>query len=176
MEALLQHLLGQGCRRFGYMAFPTSFHPSEQRYAAFSEFVSTRKLQQYAIPIPYGQPSLMEAARKGMSAWLAEGQPLPDALFCQNDEIGLGAYRALCEAGISVPNQIALAGCDDLPYVSYLETPLTSLSLPVQEVCRQGWSILQQRIAEPEGSSLQVVLDVGLKLRASCQKQACHVH
>ncbi|HLK58474.1 MAG TPA: LacI family DNA-binding transcriptional regulator [Chthonomonadaceae bacterium] len=172
LEALLAHLREQGCRRFGYMAFPTSFHPSEQRYAVFSDFVARNFFQQYDVPVLYGQPSLMEAARQGMSAWLAEGQPLPDALFCQNDELALGAYRALCEARISVPEQIALAGCDDLPYISYLETPLTSLSLPVAEVCRQGWSILQKRITEPEGSPLQVVLEVSLKLRASCEKRA----
>lgn len=172
MLQLFEHLLGQGCRRFGYVAFPISFHSSEQRYAIFSEFVTTHELQQFAIPILYGQPTLMEAARLGVSAWLAEGQPLPDALFCQNDEIGMGVYRALREAGISVPDQVALAGCDDLPYISYLETPLTSLSLPIQEVCRQGWNILQKRIAEPEGSALQVVLEVGLKLRESCQRQA----
>jgi LacI family transcriptional regulator len=174
LETLLAHLLEQGCRRFGYMAFPTSFHPSEQRYAVFSEFVTRHDLPHWDIPILYGQPSLMEAARQGMSAWIAEGQPLPDALFCQNDEIGLGAYRALYEAGIPVPDRIALAGCDDLPYISYLETPLTSLTLPVQEVCRQGWSLLQKRIADPESAAMQIVLEVGLSLRASCQKQESH--
>lgn len=172
METLLEHLRKQGCRRFGYMALPTSFHPSEQRYTVFSEFVRTHGLVQSDIPALSGAGSLMESARQGLSAWIAAGQPLPDALFCQNDEIGLGAYRALREAGVSVPDDILLAGCDDLPYMSYLETPLTSLTLPVPEVCRQGWSVLQKRLAEPEGPPMQVVLEVGLKLRASCEKQA----
>jgi LacI family transcriptional regulator len=112
----------------------------------------------------------MEAARQGLIAWLQQGRPLPHALFCQNDEIGLGVSRALHEAGISVPDQILLAGCDDLPYASYIETPLTSITLPVREVCRQGWSILQSRIADPEGPALQVVLEASLNLRLSSQK------
>ena len=67
---------------------------------------------------------------------IAAGNRLPDALFCQNDEIALGAYRALRENGSGIPGEIALAGCDDLPFDPYLDTPLTSLRLPVAEVCR----------------------------------------
>jgi LacI family transcriptional regulator len=175
METLLCEMLAQGARRFGYMALATSFTPSEQRFALFSEFVAKHQLSPCDIPLPDAQPSLMEAARQGLKTWLEQGHTLPDALFCQNDEIALGAYRALHEAGIPVPERVMLAGCDDLPYVSYLETPLTSLSLPVQEVCHQGWRILQARIAEPDGPALQVVLDVGLNLRASCLKRSAAV-
>ncbi len=171
LRALLEHLKAQGCRRYGYMAFESSFHPSEQRYTLFSEFVRGQGMQQSDIPALGGQSSLMEAARMGIKTWINAGRALPDALFCQNDELALGAYRALREAGVAVPGQIALAGCDDIPYVSYLETPLTSLSLPVQEVCRQGWSVLQTRMAEPSGAALQIVLDVNLRLRESCQKR-----
>ncbi len=170
LKELLAHMRAQGCRRYGYMAFASSFHPSEQRYTIFSEFVREHGLEQSDIPLLVGQSSLMEAARRGLNAWLDTGRALPEMLFCQNDEIALGAYRALREAGVAVPDQVALAGCDDLPYISYLETPLTSLSLPVQEVCRRGWSLLQTRMAEPDGPPLQVVLDVNLRLRASCQK------
>ncbi len=170
LRALLEHLRAQDCRSYGYMALASSFHPSEQRYTIFSEFVREHGLAQSDIPLLSGQSSLMEAARKGLNIWMEAGHAPPDALFCQNDEIALGAYRALREAGIVVPDQVALAGCDDLPYVSYLETPLTSLSLPVQEVCRRGWSLLQTRMAESSGPPLQVVLDVDLRLRASSQK------
>ena len=172
LNTLLAHFEGQGCRHFGYMAHPTSLNLSEQRYAVFSEFVHQQGLRQSDIPTQPGQPTLMESARQGLHTWMAAGKPLPDALFCQNDEIGLGAYRALREAGVAVPDRVALAGCDDLPYSSFLETPLTSLSLPMRAACREGWSILQSRIAAPQGPPLQVVLEVSLHLRASSQKCA----
>ncbi len=170
MQELLMSMYTQGCRRFGYMAFATSFHPNEQRYSVFSNFNRVQGLSQSDIPLLMGQSSLMEAAHNGLNAWLETGQTLPDAIFCQNDEIALGAYYALRKAGVKVPDQILLAGCDDLPYISYLETPLTSLSFPVSEVCRQGWRILQTRIAEPDGEPLQVTLDVTLRPRASSKK------
>ena len=168
LEELLDHLAAHERRRFAYMSYPTSQNAQETRYAIFSEFIQKRSLEQVDIPLPYGHPSHMEAARQGWIDWLQSGHALPEALFCQNDEIALGAYRALKESGIAIPDQVALAGCDDLPYVSYLETPLTSLALPVQEVCRQGWSILNKRIVEPEGPPMQVVVEASLRLRASC--------
>ncbi|HLV78762.1 MAG TPA: LacI family DNA-binding transcriptional regulator [Chthonomonadaceae bacterium] len=168
LEELLSTLLQKGRRRLGYMSYPTSLNDQEVRYSLFRAFTTRHGLEQVDIAMPYGQPTHMEAARQGMLAWIGSGQGLPEALFCQNDEIALGAYRAFCETGIQVPEQVALAGCDDLPYVSYLETPLTSLSLPVPQVCRQGWSILQKRIAEPEGPPMQVIVEAELRLRASC--------
>lgn len=171
LDTLMGHLYSQGCRSFAYMAFPTSFYPSEQRYAVFTNFVASHDGKQHDIPVLYGRNSLMEGAREGLQEWLRMGHQLPGAIFCQNDEIAMGAYRAMCDVGIRVPEQVALAGCDDLPYVSYFETPLTSIYLPVREVCREGWRLLQQRIAEPEGPALQIVLEGNLRLRASCLKQ-----
>lgn len=172
MLALLTHLLDQECRSLGYMAFPTSFTTGEQRYAVCAEETASRGLAQLDIPLPYGCQTLMEAGRVGLRSWLEQGSPLPNALFCQNDEIALGAYRALHELNIAVPDQILLAGCDDLPYVRYLETPLTTISLPVQEVCSRGWTILQNRIAEPSGPAMQIVLEAGFRRRDSSSRIA----
>lgn len=170
VESLLQHLAAQGCRRLGYLAHPGSLQAGEQRYDAFSEFVQRSGLEQVDIPAPLLDASLMEQARTGMREWLGTGVRPPDALFCQNDELALGAYKALKEAGIRVPIDVALAGCDNLPYMSYIETPLTTISLPVQEVCSAGWSILLDRMADPSGPPRQAVLDAVLLLRESCQR------
>lgn len=167
MVELLEHMRAMGCRHFGYVGFSDNFNSREQRYDVFAEFVSRYRLEYSNIEMQ-DRLGLMEAARQSISKWISDGRRMPDALFCQNDEIALGAYRALHEAGIAVPEQVALAGCDDLPYISYLETPLTSLALPVQEVCRQGWSILQKRMGDSLCPPLQIVLDVRLILRESC--------
>ena len=168
METLLAHLKGLGRKRFGYLALADSFQYGEQRYALFSEFVRRHGLEQCDIKLARCQESLMEVAKCGTEEWLKCGEPVPDALFCQNDELAIGAYAALREAGYTVPGQVALAGCDDLPYARFLDTPLTSVCLPVQEVCRQGWNLLQQRIAAPEKPPAQVVVEASLTLRASC--------
>jgi LacI family transcriptional regulator len=166
LEALLQCLHAQGCRSLGYVALPSSFHPTEQRYALCQQFARSHRLRLQEIPLP-PERDLREAARRCLSRYIQSGHPLPDALYCQDDEICLGTYRALVECGIPIPDRVALAGCDDIPYISYLETPLTTLSLPVREVCQQGWRILQNRMADPAGPPLQVTLEATLQLRAS---------
>ena len=166
---LLEQMRREGCRRFGYMGPASSFQAGEQRYAVFSEYVGAQGLAQCDLPLERSG-SLLEAGRECVRRWLGGGQSVPEALFCQNDEIALGAYRGLWEEGIGVPGEVLLAGCDDIPYVSYLETPLTSLYLPVEEVCREGWRLLQERMAQPEGPPLRVVLPAELRLRASSQR------
>jgi len=175
LEDLLEHLRIQKCRRFGYMALPLSFTPAEQRYAVFSSFADRHGLETINFRMQEGV-MLMESARQCMVAYLQTGRPLPDALFCQNDEIALGAYRALREAGVRVPDDVALAGCDDVPYVAFLETPLTTISLPIEDVCQHAWRILQDRIENPTCPPSSVHLAATLQLRASCHKQADPIH
>jgi LacI family transcriptional regulator len=166
---LLEHLEGEGCRLFGYMGPPSSLHEGEQRYAVFSEFVRARGLEQCDLGLSRAV-NLMEAGRLCVRAHLQSGASVMDALFCQNDEIALGAYRGLWECGLVVGRDVLVAGCDDIPYISYLEVPLTSLWLPVEEVCREGWRVMQVRMASPESAPSRVVLEAELRLRASCQR------
>jgi LacI family transcriptional regulator len=175
LEGLLEHLRLQDCRRLGYMALPLSFTPAEQRYAVFSNFVARYGLEKIDFRMQEGG-MLMESARQCMVRYLETGQPLPDALFCQNDEIALGAYRALCEAGVRIPDDVALAGCDDVPYMAFLETPLTTISLPIEDVCQHAWRILQGRMEDPSCPPSSIMLAATLQLRTSCRKQVSSNH
>lgn len=166
MDALLTHFFDQGCRRIGYLSRAGSFHPAEERFAVYTRFRERHGLEPVHVALSGGQ-NLCAAARQAMLDYIDAGHALPDALFCQNDEMAIGAYRALYERGISVPDAVALAGCDDVPFAAYLEKPLTTLSLPVEAACRQGWDLLQRRMVEPECPPAQVMLEATPILRAS---------
>jgi LacI family transcriptional regulator len=166
MNALLTGFLVQGRKRIGYLARHSSFHPEEERFAIYTQFVRSHGLEPHHIALPDGL-NLCVAARQTLLDHIDAGHPLPDALFCQNDEMALGAYRALYERGVSVPDTLALAGCDGIPYAQYLEKPLTTISLPVEEACRQGWEILQRRMSAPDSPPAQILLQAVLLQRAS---------
>lgn len=166
VRGLMEHLWEQGCRQFAYMGPTNSFHPNEQRFSVFDAFVRERGVRATHLCLPRAA-DFREAARLGTQTYLQSGDPLPDAICCQNDEMALGCYRALCAHGIRVPEQVCLSGCDNIPYPAYLETPLTTLALPIGEVCQEAWRILQTRIAEPEGAPLHSILEAELLLRAS---------
>jgi len=166
MEALLEHFTAQGAKSIGYMAPTSSFQPDEQRYDAYLQYIGRKGLQAVGVPV---QPddNLCEGARRGIHAYLDNDNVLPEALFCQNDEIALGAYHGLHERGIVVPDSVLLAGCDDIPYVAYLERPLTTLSLPAAAACREAWQFLQKRMEDPSGPPMRSVLEAQLRVRAS---------
>ncbi len=63
-----------------------------------------------------------EAARRLLAA-----APRPDGIFCFNDPSALGAMRAILDAGLRIPNDIAIVGCGNLRYSDFLRVPLSSV-------------------------------------------------
>ena len=58
----------------------------------------------------------------------------PDAVFCANDVVALGVLRGLFEAGISVPEQVAVVGYDDIEFAQLAAVPLTSIRQPAAQI------------------------------------------
>jgi DNA-binding LacI/PurR family transcriptional regulator len=92
---------------------------------------------------------------------------LPDAIFCHNDEMALGAYRSLRLLGVRVPDEVALVGCDGIEDTEYLEVPLTTLRQPLEEMCRLACEFLQRRMAQPDIPVQSAVLLPQLVVRES---------
>ena len=99
----------------------------------------------------------------------------PEAIFAGNDYLALGALKAIKEAGLRVPEDIALVGFDDLRFSSTLEVPLTTISQPKFEIGKKATEILINKIeANKKGNEInpkQVVLPVKLVVRQSCGAQ-----
>ena len=74
----------------------------------------------------------------------------PDALFCTNDDGAIGCYRGLRDLGLRVPEDVALVGCDGIEDTEYLETPLTTIVQPVEELSRLGWEF--EKVALPDAA------------------------
>ena len=100
-----------------------------------------------------------------------ESKGCPDAILCQNDETAIHTYQALLGSGLRVPQDVLLAGCDGLPYMEYFETPLSTIALPMEEVCAKASQFLQQRMADPtiprQGTTIQGHLILRKSLLAS---------
>jgi LacI family transcriptional regulator len=63
---------------------------------------------------------------------------LPRALVCLNDRVALGAYQALQEAGVGIPDEVSLVSFDDSDLAGWLRPGLTSVALPHQEMGRRA--------------------------------------
>lgn len=92
----------------------------------------------------------------------------PTAVFVANNLMTLGAFRALHEAGIRIPEEVAIVGFDDMPWATSLNPPLTAVSQPSQEIGSAAAELLLDRIARPDRATRHLILETTLVVRASC--------
>ena len=91
----------------------------------------------------------------------------PDAMLCVNDETAMYTDRTLRDAGLRVPGDVLLVGCDGFPFMECFDPPLSTIVQPMEEMCDLAWKFLQMRIANPNAPLQQATLNAQLLVRAS---------
>ena len=69
-------------------------------------------------------------------------RPRPTAIFATNDSMAIGALSALRESGVQVPDEMAVAGFDDIPLARYMDPPLSSVHVPICELGARAVELL----------------------------------
>lgn len=126
---LTDHLVSLGHRRIVFIEGPAGLMATEERRAGFLARMADADLADQAECLPGGFD--FEAGHAATLRVVA-GRALPDAIIAANDEAAVGALNALRQARISVPEQVAVAGIDDLPVARFVG--LTTVSLPLYEL------------------------------------------
>jgi len=161
-----RHLIGLGHRRIALLRGPAR-HPFFQALAAGHR----RALSEAGLPLeaaPVVETALN--AQGGYQATLAllRAPRRPTAIFT-NDDLAIGALRALHEAGLRVPEDMAVVGYDDIEYAAHATPPLTTIAVPKQEMGRLA---VRQSIAQMEQGAEHVysttVVAHRLVVRTSC--------
>ncbi len=98
---------------------------------------------------------------------LLKVRPRPTAIFAYNDLIAVGVLQALKEAGLKIPQDMALVGYDDILYAKFLEVPLTTVRQPTSLLGETAARVLLKRIADPAAPLEHIVLQPRLVVRAS---------
>jgi len=98
---------------------------------------------------------------------ILKGKHFPDAILTMNDIMAMGVLKHLKENRIRVPEDISVAGYDDLIYTPLLETPLTTVQQPMEQMCRKAVDILINKIENPDCINEKVLLRPELILRNS---------
>jgi len=110
-----------------------------------------------------GVPGGYEATRK-----LLDSEPRPDGIFCFNDPIAIGAMKAILDAGLRIPEDIAVVGCGNLLYSDFLRVPLSSVD---QDSASMGSRAAQLALSLIDAQSSQrprsLLLTPSLVTRAS---------
>ena len=99
-------------------------------------------------------------------------RPRPTAIFAANDAMAIGTLRALREARVRVPEDVALAGFDDIPLARYLTPPLTTVRVEIAEMGRRAVDYLVNTLEKSgDGSRKHDVIATTLVVRESSGAQ-----
>jgi LacI family transcriptional regulator len=98
---------------------------------------------------------------------ILKGAPHPDAILTMNDIMAMGVLKHLKEQQVRVPEDISVAGYDDLIYTSLLETPLTTVQQPIQQMCKKAVEIILRKIEKLDNINEKVLLRPELIIRNS---------
>ncbi len=110
-----------------------------------------------------------ESAGYAAVAGILELKPRPTAIFAANDAMAIGALSALREAGMRVPEDLAIVGFDDIPITRYVSPPLTSIQVAISEFgTRAVEQLMRASAAKNQHPRQQQILPTTLVVRRSC--------
>jgi DNA-binding LacI/PurR family transcriptional regulator len=156
------HLLSIGRRRVGHISGRRGTVAGEDRIAGYRRALSNAGLDPDALIVD-GDFSA-GAGAEGAAELLGRGV---DAIFCGNDATASGALDAVRAAGLRVPEDVALAGFDDLGFAAGLDPPLTTIRQGVRDQGAEAARVLFDLVGDPDRVPRRVILPTELVVRAS---------
>jgi GntR family transcriptional regulator of arabinose operon len=156
------HLLGLGARRVGFVAVPNAAATVDAREAGYREAVySRRRAIEDGLAVRLDPESDAE-----VRAFL--DRTAPDAIVCANDRTAAHLMHTLLRMGRAVPEEIRLAGIDDLDYARLLPVPLTTLRQPTRAIGAAAIAAMLDRVARADLPTRDILLHGELVVRQSC--------
>lgn len=165
-QALIAHLLGHGHQRIGMVAGALGLSTTEERIDGYHAALAQAGLPRDEALLVNGQ-SRSESARVATHQLLELADP-PTAIMAGNNLMTIGAMHALREAGVQVPDKMALVGFDDFDWADFFLPRLSVIAQPVNELGVQAVTLLLKCIDKPEGPRQTLRLAPTLRIRNSC--------
>ncbi|MFJ7490376.1 LacI family DNA-binding transcriptional regulator [Streptomyces sp. NPDC097727] len=166
---LARHLIeDHGLRRLAFVGGDADSPDAEARFLGFQE-----ACRDAGLPVP-DEPDLRaemmtqaEGARAA-EALLDRETERPEGMLFANDQMAVGALRALERRGVRVPEDIAVTGFDGIPLSRIVRPPLTTVRQPIRQLGEQAVELLVQRLGNSGREPVSLMLPVSLIRRASC--------
>ena len=156
-------LLDRGHQRFGYIAGPQNTSTNNDRQRGYSDRLCERGVTDVQIE----QAEYTYESGYGAAKHLLRSANPPDAIFCGNDIMALGAMDAARSLNINVPFQVSIVGFDDIPMASWSAYNLTTVSQEVDKMIDATIVLMLDKIANPRSSPELTLVPCKLKVRRS---------
>lgn len=161
----VEHLISLGHRRIACIGGPANLVTGTERVAGFREALRRAGLDVEGALLVNGDFSFESGYRAARQ--LLDQRAPPTAIFAANDLMALGVIRACSDLGARVPDDVAVAGFDDVPLASMIQPRLTTVAQPLTEMARIAIELLLARLGGGERSPEHHVLAPRLVVRES---------
>lgn len=167
-----EHLVEVGCKRIAHIAGPvvSTALGRQNGYRRTLEKHGMTPGPEYVVTLEHGDRAVDEAGYDSMKQLLA--LPVrPDGVFCHNDPAAMGAMRAIFEAGLRIPEDIAVVGCGNVHYGKFLRVPITSVDQSSQSIGEQA-GVLALSMIESKGqvAPRSILIEPKLVVRESSRR------
>jgi DNA-binding LacI/PurR family transcriptional regulator len=161
-DSVTSHLVQIGRTRIGHITGMRGTVAAEDRITGYQRAMERAGLPTDGLMVDgdFNEPSGVAGAQ----VLLDRGC---DAIFCANDATAMGALEAVRARGLRVPDDVALAGFDDLDFAARLDPPLTTVRQGVREQGAEAARTLFQLIGDQDGTPRRVILPTELVIRQS---------
>ena len=163
--AMMEHLVRTGHRRIAFISGPDNNFDAEERLRGYRDALA-RLLPGTKADVLSGDFSEESGYRAGVE--ICARKERPRAIFAANDMMALGCLFALTENGLRVPDDIALAGFDDIPIARFVTPPLTTMRVRIADLGRLAFERLTAAIDKTDLAANTEQLDCELVIRQSC--------
>ncbi len=161
---LTKHLLDQGCRKIKFIARPYSAPTVQLRIFGFQQALQEAQVHSFPEDI-----FIEDVESPDFTERLLANTERP-GILCANDTTASRLMYGLTNQGYKIPEDVKVAGVDDIKYANYLRVPLTTYKQPCKDIAKAAVDMMLSRIVEPNQKSRTVYLDGELIIRKSTGK------
>lgn len=162
------HLLSLGRRRIACIGGPQDIAISRERIGGLRQTLLAAGVELPDTLLAYSD---FTSAGGYLAAYNLLAMPqAPDAIFCCNDLMAIGALRAAAECGVAVPEALAVVGFDDIDLAQFVHPTLTSVAQNTRRLGQLTAECLLQRIAAPDRPLQRISIAPELHIRDSTVK------
>ena len=161
-----QHLIRKCKKQPGYLRSSYQISNFAERCTGFYNAIRASGLHTAGSIVHYLSPTI-EGAYSDMLEIIRSGEPLSSCYFADNDLIAVGAIKALKQCGYRIPEDISIAGFDNIPISSVIEPALTTIHVPKQYMGQAAIQRLAALMKEPGQPPVKIQISTTLLKRQS---------
>lgn len=163
--AMTEHLVELGHQHIAMIKGPAASPLTRERMLGFKDALQAAGLS-YSENLMFDGDFTLQSGYEAADRLLSQAHPV-SAVFCENDEMALGAISRLKAAGLRIPEDISVAGFDDIAFAHYSDPPLTTIAQPAEEFGETAINLLINVLKGKAKRAVKVILPYQLIVRSS---------